>query len=294
MNTPQRDFVPSFQLYGEPESASLPDLIHFETLKDRSQLHDWQIKPHRHYGLCQIMRFETPNVRIDLDGRSIRTTTATILFLPPKVVHGFRFMPDVIGTVTTIPAELLRTQSPGTEPVLLERGSGGFDRLVWLLNEMAKEFRSHHPHRDRVIHALAELAYNWVERARLGAAAALSMDVNEQNSDKRLTRFTELVEENFTRNWSTADYADAIGISKAQLTRDCRAVMGSSPLQVIHARIVKEANRKLAYTPWPISQISEALGFSDMGYFSRFYRNRTGETPSQYRARIKALMMKRG
>ncbi|MEM8842429.1 MAG: hypothetical protein AAGD47_11705, partial [Pseudomonadota bacterium] len=211
MNTPQRDFVPSFQLYGEPASATLPDLIHFETLKDRSQLHDWQIKPHRHYGLCQIMRFETPNVRIDLDGRSIRTRTATLLFLPPKAVHGFRFMPDVIGTVTTIPAELLGAQSPGTEPVLLESGSDGFDRLIWLLNEMAREFHNHHPYRDRVIRSLAELAFNWVERARLGAAAERSIDVTKQNSDKRLTRFTALIEENFARNWSTADYADAIG-----------------------------------------------------------------------------------
>ncbi|MEM8841005.1 MAG: AraC family transcriptional regulator, partial [Pseudomonadota bacterium] len=58
-------------------------------------------------------------------------------------------------------------------------------------------------------------------------------------------------------------------------------------------RIVKEANRKLAYTPWPVSQVSEALGFTDMGYFSRFYRKCTGTTPTQYRARIKALMMKR-
>jgi AraC family transcriptional activator of pobA len=67
-------------------------------------------------------------------------------------------------------------------------------------------------------------------------------------------------------------------------------VLEKSPLEVVHDRIIKEANRKLAYTRWPIAEISERLGFNDLGYFSRFYRQKTGETPTDYRARIRSRM----
>ncbi|MEO0820872.1 MAG: helix-turn-helix domain-containing protein [Pseudomonadota bacterium] len=291
MRTEPQPFVPDFQLYGEARQSSLPDLIHVETLKDRSQHYDWEIKPHRHADLCQIMRFRTDNVGIDLDGDEIRTRAPAILFVPPRVVHGFRFSPQVVGTVTTIPIELLRDEAGVSrihaEPLLIGAGSRPHERLCALLDEIEEEYRRHRAERQRALRALLELGIAWVSRARSETVSGLVKPERHGHSDKRIKDFLELVELNFTRGWSAEDYARRIGTSKSQLTRDCRARMGRSPLQIVHDRVINEANRKLAYTPWPISQISDALGFADLGYFSRFYRKRTGETPSAYRNRIR-------
>ena len=291
MHPRQPDLVPNFQLYGDVLGDGLPDLIHVETLKDRSQYHDWQIKPHRHADLCQFMSFETDDVGIDLDGQSITTRQPTILFVPPRVVHGFRFSPQIIGSVTTFPIELMRQRAEATEAptntIIVPQGNEHFSRLNALLHELEDEYRRNRPQRQRALQALIELCMTWVLRAETSRTPRSAEFDSQPSSDNRLKKFLELVDENFARGLSSAEYARRVGTSKSQLARDCRTLTGRSPLQIVHDRLIIEANRKLAYTSWPISQISETLGFSDLGYFSRFYRERMGQTPSEYRKRIR-------
>ena len=47
--------IPNYVLYGEPYGTPFPDCLHCETISDRSRLHDWHIRPHRHYGLHQFL-----------------------------------------------------------------------------------------------------------------------------------------------------------------------------------------------------------------------------------------------
>jgi len=53
---------------------------------------------------------------------------------------------------------------------------------------------------------------------------------------------------------------------------------------VLHARLVLEAQRDLAYTTMTIKQIGLGLGFADAGYFTRFFQRETGRTPTAWRA----------
>lgn len=47
--------VPVFKLYGETSAWPTPDLIHCESIPERSKLHGWEIKPHRHSDLVQLL-----------------------------------------------------------------------------------------------------------------------------------------------------------------------------------------------------------------------------------------------
>ena len=47
--------VPVFKLYGETAVWPTPDLLHCESIPERSRLHDWEIKPHRHGDLVQLL-----------------------------------------------------------------------------------------------------------------------------------------------------------------------------------------------------------------------------------------------
>lgn len=288
-----RDFVPSFQLYGEQQGHGFPDFIHVETLKDRSQLHDWEIKPHRHFGLVQVMHFVTTEVLIDLDGQMFRTEEPSILFVPPSVVHGFEFSPNVVGSVTTIPLELLQDANGGQpflprQPGLVVAPGPGFGQCSQILAEMNREFHGRQFGRDAALQALVLLLMTLLQRHAQCTIVPASNDRGGKAAEQRLNIFLDLVEQRFTSIWGTTDYAAEIGVSKGQLTRDCRLLLGRSPLQVVHDRLIKEANRKLAYTLWPVGQISDALGFSDIGYFSRFYRQRMGKSPTAYRAQIQS------
>lgn len=47
--------VPLFQLYGENQAWPGADLLHCESIPARSRLHHWEIKPHRHAELFQLL-----------------------------------------------------------------------------------------------------------------------------------------------------------------------------------------------------------------------------------------------
>ena len=75
------------------------------------------------------------------------------------------------------------------------------------------------------------------------------------------------------------------GCSSDHYTRIFKAVTGSTPQNLrIHARIDR-ARRLLDEASLSISQIAEALGYSDVFHFSRQFKQKTGHAPLHYRRR---------
>ena len=82
-----------------------------------------------------------------------------------------------------------------------------------------------------------------------------------------------------------AEYAAALHVSESRLRSACLALTGQSPIQLIHARILLEAKRRLHYTDGPVQEIAYALGFEDPAYFTRFFSRRAGLSPRAFRQR---------
>jgi AraC-like DNA-binding protein len=99
-----------------------------------------------------------------------------------------------------------------------------------------------------------------------------------------LTRFRQLIEEHFPRLRTAGEYAELLGVSRTQFCAEVRRRCGLSPGQLIQLRKVLEAKRRLLHTAHTVSEIAYALEFEDPSYFVRYFKRRTGITPSQYRA----------
>jgi AraC family transcriptional activator of pobA len=82
---------------------------------------------------------------------------------------------------------------------------------------------------------------------------------------------------------TVSEIAKTIGVSKDRLNTAIRRATGQSPKQVIHARLMSEAEMLLRQSPLQIAQISAVLGFSDVTYFSRFFKARAGVPPARHR-----------
>src|SRR3954469_24787493 len=54
--------------------AQVIDCLHCETIADRSRLHDWHIRPHRHYGLHQFL--------LITEGKAVATSDSSRHVLP--------------------------------------------------------------------------------------------------------------------------------------------------------------------------------------------------------------------
>jgi AraC family transcriptional activator of pobA len=212
---------------------------------------------------------------------------ATLQFLPPLAVHGFRFSENVEGYVVTLAApwiNQLRAQAGMGQdlfsaPICLPAGDErGY--LYSLFSALQREYEGPQPGRELMLHALANVALVWLGRRIQQSRAAGQAP---ERGREVLTRFQQQVEACFREQPSVEALAHRVGVSVPLLNSLCRRLAGQSPLQIIHQRLLLEAKRNLTYTTMTVNQIADALGFADPAYFSRFFRRLNGDSPRAFR-----------
>lgn len=108
-----------------------------------------------------------------------------------------------------------------------------------------------------------------------------------QSSPRMLVQsFLQLVELNARRHWRVADYARAMGISTDRLNTAIRRATGVTPLELVHRRLLEDAEALLERSVLQVGEIADALGFRDAGYFSRFFSQRRGLSPGRFRQQL--------
>ena len=90
------------------------------------------------------------------------------------------------------------------------------------------------------------------------------------------------------RRVSIREAAAAARLSPFQFIRRFRAVFGQTPHQLRIATRIDWARRLLALTERPVTDVCLAVGFSSLGSFSALFARRVGQSPSAYRAQVRA------
>ena len=285
--------VPAFFLYGEPLRPPDERIIHVETIAARSKLHDWNIRPHRHRDLHQVLLLQHGRVEVRLDSRSESARCPLAIVVPPGIVHSFRFQPGTVGLVVSFATGLARelaAASPGMREFLdgaatlsLERAKRD-DSDLWLLGVMLlREFGRSAKGRHAALRGLlGALLANVMRLGRDDGSDAL---VAASPDRELVARFRQQVERRFREHVNIAGYAVELQASEARLRRACLAVAGQPPIEVVHLRLLIEAERQLRYTSMPVAQVAYHLGFDDPAYFSRFFSRRIGVSPRAFRVR---------
>lgn len=118
------------------------------------------------------------------------------------------------------------------------------------------------------------------------ARKTLSITPETERSFDLVRQFHVLVDNHFRGKKQVRDYADLLNRSPKTLSNIFSACGQPSPLAVIHERVVAEAKRLLLYTPKSAKEIADILGFDDLAAFSRFFRQQTGQSISEYRHKV--------
>lgn len=283
--------LPSYSLYGEHGRSSDVDWLHWESIAERSRLHDWEIEPHRHARLFQLFWIEQGACALSLDGQEQLLRGPGVLLIPPMAIHGFRFEPELQGQVLTVQAEhmtKLLASEPALEKRLMRPRVQALDAqqagvVGAAMQALREEFAGAQDWRSMgVDSALSRLL---VSLGRMLDDDAAQPAAANARALRHVQRFRALVEQRYREQPGLSDCAAEIGITTTQLNRVCQQVLGCSSIEVLHARLLLEAQRELAYTTMSIQQIAHALGFADAAYFSRFYQRKTGLSPSAWRGR---------
>jgi AraC family transcriptional activator of pobA len=293
--TPRAD-LPAFALYGEQRAAA-PAMLHVESIASRSRLYDWEIDAHVHHGLHQLLWLHAGPVQVRLDESRTDAEGPLAITIPPSVAHAFRFTPQTDGMVLTLDARRLAEGEPGAfglalqalfaQPRVLHVPAHEAGRLQALMAALHAETLADEGSpvptwlARSVVWRLAQLAH----RATAGLPEGLAA---HRARDALYTRWVVLLEAHYRDHWPVARYAERLGLSTERLNRLVRAETGLNAQALLHARLFREACRRLVHVAAPVSRIGFDLGFEDPAYFCRFFKRHAGCGPRDYRRRAEA------
>ncbi|MDR0777422.1 MAG: helix-turn-helix domain-containing protein [Azonexus sp.] len=290
--------IPTYALYGDQAQPAWLDMIHFERIQVRSSFYDYDIKPHIHEGLIQLLYVTTGGGTAVIDGVAWPVRPQTLIVAPSHHVHELHFTPDVDGPVVTAAQRPLESIAKAAAPDVLPHirqplvlsvadSARHAEALMPLFDAIERETRLHTS--GEVTAGTALLMAVFVQIARL--ATMLRGNTGDQGPEAmmrsrkavQVERFRMLVDQQFHTHWPVERYASELGLTAGHLSRLCRELLGRSSLEIINARIVHEAERELVYSALGIKQIAGLLGYTDDAYFGRFFRKQTGRTPTEFR-----------
>jgi AraC-like DNA-binding protein len=102
---------------------------------------------------------------------------------------------------------------------------------------------------------------------------------------KFINEFAAIVEEGLSNEqFGVDDICKKIGISRVQLYRKVKALLGYNINDYIITVRLKKATHLLAKEELTIAEFAYQVGFSSQAYFARLFKNKLGATPSDFRA----------
>jgi len=105
---------------------------------------------------------------------------------------------------------------------------------------------------------------------------------------RRLLRAKDRMDAASHEAWPVQRLADVSGVSQAHFARAFKQAFGVPPHRYLLTRRIERATALLRDSALPITEIAFQTGWSSLGTFGRTFRDITGESPGEHRARVQA------
>lgn len=126
------------------------------------------------------------------------------------------------------------------------------------------------------VHSRIELLLFEVNRSKIANGGEV------WKPDALFLNFLEFIRNNFEHNFPLKEIASRLQTTELKLNEQAKQHAGKTAQNVIYGLVISEAKRKLQYEGKSIKEIGFELGFKDPYYFSKFFKNHTGLSPSAF------------
>lgn len=244
---------------------------------------------HRH-DFYYILFLEKGAGSHDIDFTSYTISENSVFFMRPGQVHELELKSESTGYLLQFSPEFYYPLNKVSKQLLRNAGSTNyykfsderFKKLLSVLNYIFQEYS------DR------EEKYLDIIKANMGVLfLELIRGKDKDSSDDnfymqgQLDKFTELLETHVFENKQVSQYAAMLNLSAYQLNAITKATLGKTCSELINEHIILEAKRCLLATSNQINQIAYRLGYEDVSYFIRFFKQHTGHSPEVFRNNFK-------
>ncbi|WP_218823492.1 helix-turn-helix transcriptional regulator [Inquilinus limosus] len=107
---------------------------------------------------------------------------------------------------------------------------------------------------------------------------------------RRLLRAKDRMDAASHEDWPVPRLARVSGVSEAHFARSFKEAFGVPPHRYLLTRRIERAKALLRDTDLPVTEIAFETGWNSLGTFGRTFRDVTGESPGELRAREKAVL----
>ena len=275
----------SFQLYE----------VQGKTIRGKTYPHKTEL-PHRH-SYYEICIFANGAGRHEIDFQTYPIASYSIHFLTPGQVHLISSEKDYHGYLMVFKREFYPVtlenkdilfelpffNNPSISPIL-ELNKEDFSQIQTLIDNIKSELVNYNEYTPEILRSYLHIfllkCKNYFDLYRPEISG------NDDIAYKTASKFRYLVEQHFSSLHFVSEYADMMALTSPKLNKTVNRMTGYNASDVITNRIVLEAKRLLTYTELTNKEVAFRLGYEDPSYFSRIFKNKTGDTPSEFKNKM--------
>lgn len=278
----------------KPEQA-MPFEIHTMQWIDQNR---WQQNsiPHRHnyFVIIWVKNGEGEHL-IDLDKFPLKQNA--VYCITPGQVHLMHILPQppVSGYVISFTSEFMGLDKENFDllfntglfyafshsPVLEVHKELG-DDLEDMAAKMVKEYSNYFLLRSEILRGFLKIFLVYLTRQFENHTQTEQLPKNTETARK----FFSLLERSFSEKRMVAEYADELVVTPNYLNEVIKKVTGFTASHHIQQRVVLEAKRQAAYSSLSMKEIAYQLGFDDIAHFSKFFKNASGQSFTDFRKEL--------
>lgn len=206
---------------------------------------------------------------------NIEITEGTVFLLRPGEWHTYRPDESTGWECYWVGFSGAVTESLQNESTIIQIGYD--EEMVALYRKILDVSNSERPGYQQLlsgilIHLLAYLFYrekdgNWRDKEVLN----------------KMEKARLIIREKINTTISPEEIAASLNMSYTWFRRIFKQYTGLAPAQYITQLKIQKAKELLSVTTMSVKEIALELGYESIDYFSTFFRNQTGQTPSQFR-----------
>ena len=136
---------------------------------------------------------------------------------------------------------------------------------------------------DLVHHSFCLFMY---EMAGIVKESAHANTMKRSRNEDILIQFARMMMTHFKEERSVQYYADALFMTPKHLTKTVKEITGKTSGELIDEMVITEAKILLSDFSYSVAQVADHLHFSDQFFFSKFFKNQTGLSPTEYKNSI--------
>lgn len=154
--------------------------------------------------------------------------------------------------------------------------------IEFVVNKMKKEFENYNLLRSEILSGLLYILSTYISR-KLEKRA----DDSISSKDAGLVQqFMQMLRNQYTTMKQVSDYAAELYVSPNYLNRAVKKITGFTASAQIQRHIVMEAKKQAIHTTGSMKEIAYTLGFTDIAHFSKFFKNNSGMSFTNYRKHL--------